>query len=580
MSEARTLPVAAEHREFTIKVAGEAVAREHQLLAVSVRSAVNSISAARLVYQDGAASSSDFPLSTTSLFVPGAEVEVLAGSSGDPTSIFKGVVVQQSLKVREQSPPQLVIECRHKASKLTVGRRNACYFDQKDSDVISERLSAAGISADVEATAVSHEQLVQYRATDWDFLLTRAEANGKLVLTEGDNVKVLAPALSGQPVCTLQFGATVLEFDGEIDSRLQYAAVKSQSWDPAQQALLECEAEAPAVDGPGNYSHDDLAAVAGLEACQLQHTALSEDEAQHWANAQWQKARISKVNGRIKCQGIGTVKPGQVVTLAGVGDRFNGDVFVTGVRHDFDLVQGWKTHVQFGNLQHSFAEQKAVSATPAAALLPVAKGLQIGVVVSNEDPEGEHRVRVRLPLVDTDQDGIWARVANLDAGNERGFFFRPEIGDEVVLGFLEEDPRQAILLGMLHSSAHPAPLEGSDANPEKRFQSREKLVLSFNDEKKVLQLETPAGNILALDEDKQTVSLTDQHGNKIELSQDGIRIESIKAIELKAATECKFESGTGFSAKGGTELKLEGAVSAELSSAATTTIKGGILQLN
>ena len=37
-----------------------------------------------------------------------------------------------------------------------------------------------------------------------------------------------------------------------------------------------------------------------------------------------------------------------------------------------------------------------------------------------------------------------------DAGENRGSFWRPEIGDEVVLGFLNSDPRDAIILGMLN----------------------------------------------------------------------------------------------------------------------------------
>ena len=56
MPETRTLPIAAEHREFTVKAGGETVPREHQLLAVSVTVAVNRIAAAKLVYLDGAAS--------------------------------------------------------------------------------------------------------------------------------------------------------------------------------------------------------------------------------------------------------------------------------------------------------------------------------------------------------------------------------------------------------------------------------------------------------------------------------------------------------------------------------------------
>lgn len=93
----------------------------------------------------------------------------------------------------------------------------------------------------------------------------------------------------------------------------------------------------------------------------------------------------------------------------------------------------------------------------ASGLLPAVKGLQIGVVVQLEQyPNGDDRVRVRMPLVDNEDNGVWARVATLDAGENRGSFFRPEMGDEVVLGFLNDDPRDPVILGMLNSSSETA----------------------------------------------------------------------------------------------------------------------------
>ena len=561
MPETRTLPIPAEHREFTIKVGGKVLSREHQLLGVYVVKTVNKIAAARLIYLDGSASASDFPLSNTDLFIPGKAIEILAGTGNEPVSLFQGIVIRQQIKIRDHIAPQLIVECRHKAVKLTVGRKNAYFFDQSDSDIISALLDKAGVDADVDSTSVNHKQQVQYNSTDWDFLLARAEANGKLVFTNGDRVKVKAPIFTITPVCTLQFGATILELDAEIDARLQYSVVKSLTWDAAQQSVLEKEATNPNLSTPSNLSSDDLAAVVGLDYYRLQHVAVSEEEAQAWADAQWLKSQMSKVSGRVKCEGLATVNLGDIVTLSGVGDRYNGNVFVTGVRQDFDLVQGWKTHIQFGNVDKWFAdEHEHISAAPASALLPAVHGLQIGVVVSNEDSDGEHRVRVKMPLVNPDEDGTWARVAAIDAGNERGFFFRPEIGDEVVLGFFNDDPRQAVILGMLHSSANAAPLQGSDDNHQKVYQSRSKMKLYFDDEKKVIQLETPAGNKFTLSEEDKAIKLEDQNGNKITMNSDGIKIESSKAIAIKAATELTLESGTSLSAKGGASMKLESSV--------------------
>lgn len=579
MPDGRTLPIAAEHRELTVKVGGKTVGREHQLVAASVSLVANRIAAARLVYLDGAASAGDFPLSNSELFVPGKKVEILAGSGSGPSSIFMGLVVRHGIRVRDNSASQLVVECRHPVMKLAIARRNASYFDQSDSEIIETLLGAA--AGEVESTSVKHKQLVQFRTTDWDFVLARAAASGKLAWAKDDKVVVKAPKLAAEASATLQFGATLLELDAEIDARRQFKAVRGVSWDPAQQAVLQADADAPSFTGPGNLAPDDLAAVGGVDHLDLKHAALTEEEAKAWAGATWLRARLDKASGRAKCEGIAAVKPGDTVALAGAGERFNGKVFVTGVRHEFDLVQGWKTHVQFGGVGASGArEGDGMSQEAAAGLLAHVNGLQIGVVASNEDPDGEHRVRIRLPLVAAGDEGIWARVASLDAGSDRGFFFRPEVGDEVVAGFLDEDPRRAVILGMLHSSAKAAPLKGSDDNNQKVYKSRAGMRLFFDDDQKVLAIDTPAGNSLKLSEADKSIVLADQNGNKITLDADGVHIESAKALEMKGGTEVKLESGTSFSAKGGTDLKLEGSTQAEISSSATTKVSGSIVQIN
>jgi Rhs element Vgr protein len=571
----RSLPIPAEHREFTVKVAGAVVPREHQLLAVSVSKTANRIAWARLCYLDGSASASDFPLSNADLFVPGQLVEILAGAGTAVQSLFKGIVVRHSLRVRGRGATQLVVECRHAATKLTVERRSATYFDETDSAIIEDLLSAAQLLGDVEPTRHTHPQMVQFHVTDWDFLLARARANGKLVLPKDDKLVVKGIALSGAPVCELLFGATLLELDAEIDARLQFPEIVGKTWDPALQEVVEVLGAVPSFKAPGNLASGDLAAVAGAEARNLHHIALDEPEAQAWVDAAGQYARVNQVSGRCKCEGIGTINPGDVVTLAGVGKRFNGKVFVTGVRHEFDTVAGWKTHVQFGGVEDPNEDTLA----PVAGLVAGPRGLQIGVVISNEDPDGEHRVRVRLPMIDEEDDGLWMRVACLDAGADRGFFIRPEVGDEVVVGFLEDDPRRGVVLGMLHSSAKAAPLAGSDDNHEKLFKTRSGMKLYFHDDKKILQLETPAGNSITLTEADKSIVLADQNGNKIAMTPDGIQIESAKAFTMKAGTEAKLESGTSFAAKGGTDIKLEGAT-AELSGSATTKVVGGVVQIN
>jgi uncharacterized protein involved in type VI secretion and phage assembly len=220
-------------------------------------------------------------------------------------------------------------------------------------------------------------------------------------------------------------------------------------------------------------------------------------------------------------------------------------------------------------------------------LLAAVGGLQIGVVTALEnDPEGEDRIKIRIPLINTREDGIWARLATLDAGKQRGTYFRPEIDDEVVVGFLNDDPRYPVVLGMCHSSAKPAPEPAKDDNQHKGYVSREKLRLSFDDEKKIIGLETPAGNKLTLSEDAKGITLEDQNGNKITLDDSGIKIESFKDLSVKASKDLTL-AGTNTEIQAKAALKAAGSSSAEISSpsttikgSATTVIQGGMVQIN
>ena len=188
-------------------------------------------------------------------------------------------------------------------------------------------------------------------------------------------------------------------------------------------------------------------------------------------------------------------------------------------------------------------------------------------------------MRVRVPLVNAGDEGVWARVASLDAGAGRGFFFRPEIGDEVLLGFLDEDPRRPVLLGMLHSSALAAPLSPSNDNPQKGYTSRSGIALLFDDEKQSVSLSTPGGNRLLLDDEAQGITIEDQHGNSILLSSEGITIKSTKALELKSGTAGKLEAGTTLDLTATAALKVEGTASTDIKSGGVVKVAGSALQL-
>ncbi len=205
----------------------------------------------------------------------------------------------------------------------------------------------------------------------------------------------------------------------------------------------------------------------------------------------------------------------------------------------------WKTTIQFGVNPEWFAQTYNIQQPLAGALLPGIQGLQVGIVTQLEgDPDGEDRILVRIPVIHKEDEGAWCRISSLDAGNERGMVFRPEIEDEVIVGFINNDPRHGVVLGMMNSSALPAHLPAADDNHEKGYQSRSKMKMIFNDEKKSILLETPGGHKVTIDEDAKKIEMVDLNGNKIVMDDKGITIESIKDLILKASAEMKIEAGS------------------------------------
>lgn len=537
MAEERIIPSVNTVAEFTIKINGTEIPRTVPKLSVTVMKMVNKISSAILVVQDGEASSGKFPLTDGDLFTPGNEIEIEAGDPESSVSIFKGVIIKQSIKIRNNVASHLTIECKHKVIKATIGRKNAYFHDVTDSDIISKVLEGNGISSsdlDIESTDVTHKEMVQYNATDWDFILSRAEVNGKLIFSNDEKVVVKKPTVSGDADLSLLHGATIMELEAEMDSRNQFNAVKSKSWDMANQQIAESSANDPSgLEEEGSFTATDLASVVGPDEFILNHSgAIAPEERQAWADAQLLKSRLSKIRGRVKFDGIATINPGDVVELNGLGERFNGKAFVSGVRQDYSASSGWKTHVQFGHSPDWFIEENEVTTPKAGGLLPGVVGLHTAIVTDNEDPEGEQRVRVKMPYVNGEDDGVWARIALADAGNERGMFFRPEIDDEVVLGFLYDDPRQPVILGMLHSSNKVSPITPSNDNFLKGYTSREKLKLTFDDEIKEVVIETPEENKVIISDDKKGIRLEDQNGHKITTEPSAITIKDSKSNEI------------------------------------------------
>lgn len=169
-------------------------------------------------------------------------------------------------------------------------------------------------------------------------------------------------------------------------------------------------------------------------------------------------------------------------------------------------------------------------------------GVSPALVIDIKDPDNQGRVRVTLPW-SVDAQGAryegWARLATLQAGNNRGSWFIPDVDDEVLVAFEHGDPRRPYVLGALWNGRDQAPesMDGSGNNYKKVLRSRNgvKVTLDDQDGQETLVLETPGGQKVTLKDGPGAVEIVDSNGNSVKLETTGVTVTASAKVTVNAS---------------------------------------------
>jgi Rhs element Vgr protein len=273
----------------------------------------------------------------------------------------------------------------------------------------------------------------------------------------------------------------------------------------------------------------------------------------------------------------------------GKGEVDYGEYIITSIIHSCDNTM---------NYQNSFegipAEAKIPDYTSSHAI-PNCE-TQSAEVKDNNDPDKLGRVRVNFRWQDDNLMSPWLRQANVYSGAEMGFYFIPEIGDEVLVGFEGGNAEKPYVMGSLyHGKNKPLGAWPNQDNNFKGILTRSRLKIEFNEEKKITTIETPAGNQVILSDDDKSILLKDQNQNKVELSTGGIIMDSPKDIKITSKSKINIEgtggvditstadatvSGLNINLDADVGIAAKGKATAELSAAGQTTVKGAMVMIN
>ena len=271
------------------------------------------------------------------------------------------------------------------------------------------------------------------------------------------------------------------------------------------------------------------------------------------------------------------------------GEVGYGDYLITSIMHRCDNLLNYENIFTAIPAEATIPDYTDPEAFPKSAP-------QSAIVKDNNDPEKLGRIRVQFFWQENNAMSPWIRIAMPYSGDDRGFYFIPEIGDEVLVGFEAEDAERPFVLGSLYHGKHkPATGYPDSDNSFKGIVTRSKLKIEFDDQKKVTTIETPAGNKVVLSDDGKSILLQDQNQNKVELNSGGITMDSLKDIKITSKSKVTIEGMTGVDISSTADAKLSGLnidlsadvgitakgnATAELSSVGNTTVKGTMVMIN
>lgn len=511
--------------------------------------------------------------------------------------VFRGVVTNVGVAYREGHPPELVAVVEDAAFDLARNSRAQTYLKSSYSEVVTAVLKNAGVRCEVSPSKGVQEYVLQTdtdlgfideiaRRLGWDWVVDRGTFRFWPSWTSSGRTGTHGPDVTVHADHDLQDFTVSVTADAP-------STVTVRGWDPLNQKAVEGSAKLSRSAVP-----DGLATAAKVTAAKSaqQVTAAAgpadKAEADTIATAHVRSAGVVLAKGR--CTITPALRPGVLVDVHGVGPA-SGKYFVQEVVHTYRST-GFHTQFVAGD-----KEPTRLTEGPERGAASFAHaGLVIGTVTDVNDPDRLGRVRVNYTALSEQVESTWARVVTVGGGNQRGAVFLPETGDEVLVGFEDADSRRPVVLGGLYGKTARIP-EWPVADgrvKHRRLTSRlghvielgdgsgaaeQHVLLALAGQKHRLRLgkdkaavEVPTGVPLRLAAGDSSIELDGKGGITIDATK--ITIKAKQAVDV-SGLEVGLKASTKLSASG-LQAELKGSTTVAVEGGASTTIKGGMVQIN
>lgn len=476
----------------------------------------------------------------------GSKVSIAVSSteSATPEKLIAAEVT--SLEAEIGSPGSFtIIRGYDPAHRLFRGRHTKSYTQTTASDAVSQIAQRADLkTGKIDSSKTVFDHLGQFGQTDWEFLDGIARRIG-YELTVRDNQLDFRPrepagtapsddAQHTNPL-VLRLGSDLLRFRSVITAAEQVADVEVRGWDVAQKRKIvsslpagTTSVELPTVTpadmakpfGNPKYVASDVAYRTQSEA-DTAAAALTEEIGSSFAEID----AVARGNPKLRAN-VG-------ITIENAGEPFDGKYTITTARHRYDPTNGGYT-TAFAVTGRQ--ERSLYGLTAGGGRACAAAGVVVAQVSDSNDPSNQGRVKLTFPWLSDDYVSDWARTVQPGAGRDRGAMVLPEVGDEVLVAFEQQDPQRPYVLGGLYNGIDTPETKGPALIDSGSGAVNRRSLVSRNGHRiDLLDQDGKTEGIIAETGDGRSKITIDAVGTRIVVHSDGsVAIEAKKGIVIDA----------------------------------------------
>jgi phage protein D len=546
-------------------------------------------------------------------FRVGAATEIGFGYETNPETVLKAEVTSIELEATAAGVPVLTVRGYDRSRRLHRERKARTFKNVSDSDIVSRVAREYGLTPAAEATPTVHDHVYQHNQTDWEFLRSRANRVGYELFVDDRRLVFRKPAAPGQPP-EHELRQTLHRVRLRVSAPSQVQEVTVKGWDPKnKRAIVGTARQATQRPKIGEtQTGGQMAGPLGTGKFVVADPAVaSQSEAATLAKSIFDEIAGDFIQLEGVCLGDHRLRAGGSVKLTGIGRRYSGEYYLSAVSHRWSAGEGHVTHFTVsGRRPHTLgALLGAAAATGAAANGKGAAGypgVVVGIVTNNKPPASEMQgqVKVNFPWLvdDTAHESAWARLASPMAGNGRGFYFVPEVNDEVLVAFEHGDINRPYVVGAVWNGRDKPPkdaaqvVDGTGKVYQRIIKSRLGHTITLDDSDNspsITIVDRTEKNSIKLESQTNKMTVAVEGDIVLEAPKGTVTIKG-KTVDVQATTDLKLkgastnvEATNALTAKGATTnveatgtLGVKAGATGKVEANGILEVKGGVVKIN